>query len=82
MSIIHITKRYFQEVTVLPPGVKWRMPLCGVYPLVSEKSGVLDFTMGMIKKVIHSNGKHDVDTDVSLTYLSSFSINQHTVLWY
>ena len=26
--------------------------------------------------------QHDVDTDVSLTYLSSFSINQHTVLLY
>ena len=24
--------------------------------------------------------RHDVDTDVSLTYLSSFSINQHTIL--
>ena len=26
--------------------------------------------------------KHDVDTDISLTYLSSFSINQRTVLLY
>ena len=25
---------------------------------------------------------HDVDTDVSSAYLSSFSINQHTVLLY
>ena len=55
------------------------MPLYGIYPLVSKKSGVLEFTIGMIKKVIHFN---DVDTDVSSTYLSSFSINQHTVLLY
>ena len=35
-------------VTVLPPGVIWRMPLCGVYPqVVFKKSGVLDFTIGM-----------------------------------
>ena len=40
-------------VTVLPPGVIWWMPLGGVYPLVSKKSGVLDFTIGMIKKIIH-----------------------------
>ena len=26
--------------------------------------------------------QHDVDTDISLTYISSFSINQHTVLLY
>ena len=26
--------------------------------------------------------KHDGDADVSLTYLSSFLINQQTVLWY
>ena len=44
-------------VTVLPPGVIWQMPLCGVYPLVSRKSGALDFTIGMIKKVIHFNGE-------------------------
>ena len=44
-------------VTVLPPGVILRMPLCGVYPLVSKKSSVLDFTMGMIKKVIHFDGE-------------------------
>ena len=44
-------------VTVLPPGVKWPMPLCGVYPLMSKKSGVLDFTIEMIKKVIHFNGE-------------------------
>ena len=37
--------------------VKWQMPLCGVYPLVSKKSDVLDFTIGMIKTVIHFNGK-------------------------
>ena len=43
--------------TVLPPSVTWYMPLCGVYPLVSKKSGVLDFTIGMIKKVIHFNGE-------------------------
>ena len=49
--------RKFQVVTVLPPGVIWRMPLCGVYPLGSIKSGVLDITIGMIKKVIHSNGE-------------------------
>ena len=71
--------------TVLPPGVIWQMPLCGVYPLVS-KGGVLDFTIGMLKKVIHFNGEslilqHDEDTDVSLTYLSSFSIYQQTVLF-
>ena len=42
-------------VTVLPPGVICQMPLCGVYPLVSKKSGVLDFTIEMIKKVIHFN---------------------------
>ena len=41
-------------VTVLPPGViLWQIPLCGAYPLVYKKSGVLDFTEGMIKKVIH-----------------------------
>ena len=44
-------------VTVLPPDVIWRMPLCGVYPLVSKKSGVLDFTIGVIKKVVHFNGE-------------------------
>ena len=44
-------------VTVLPPGVILRMPLCGVYPLVSKKSGVLNFTRGMIKKVIHFDGE-------------------------
>ena len=44
-------------VTVLPPGVIWQMPLCGVYPLVSKKSGVLDFTIGMIKKVLYFNGE-------------------------
>ena len=49
--------RYFQVVMVLPPGVKWQMPLCGVYPLVSKKTDVLDFTIGMIKKGIHFNGK-------------------------
>ena len=74
-------------VTVLPLGIIWRMSLCGVYPLVSEKSGVLDFTIGMIKKTTFQQRKplimqHDIDTDVSLTYLSSFSINQHTVLLY
>ena len=42
---------------VLQPGVKWRMPLCGVYLLMSKKSGVLDFTIGMIKKVLHFNDK-------------------------
>ena len=42
-------------VSVLPLGVIWRMPLCDVYPLVSKKSGVLEFTMGMITKVIHFN---------------------------
>ena len=73
--------------TVLPLGVKWQMPLCGVYPLVSKKSDVSEFTIGMIKKVIHSTAKplilqHDVDTDVSLTYLSGFSINQGTVSLY
>ena len=44
-------------VTVLPPGVIWRMPLCGIYLLVSKKSGVLDFTIGMIKNVIHFNSE-------------------------
>ena len=44
-------------VTVLPPGVLWQMPLCGVYILMSIKSGVLYFTIGMIKKVIHFNGE-------------------------
>ena len=53
---------------------------------MSIKSGVLDFTIGMIKKVKHFNDvsasflHHDVDTDVSLTYLSNLSINQQTVL--
>ena len=62
-------------VTVLPPGVIRPMPLCGVYPQVSKNSGVLYFTIGMIKKVIHFNDEspliwqHDADTDVSLTYL-------------
>ena len=37
-------------VTVLPPDVIWRMPLCGVYPLVSKKSGVLDIPY-IIKKI-------------------------------
>ena len=32
-------------VTVLPPGVIWRMPLCGVYLLMSIKSGMMDFTI-------------------------------------
>ena len=53
----HMVQTKYQSVTVLPPGVKWQMPLCGVYPLVSKKSDVLDFTIGMIKKVIHFNGK-------------------------
>ena len=44
-------------VTVLPTGVIWRMPLCGVYLIMSKKSGVLEFTIGMVKKVIHFNGK-------------------------
>ena len=44
-------------VTVLAPGVIWQMPLCGVYRLVSKNIGVLDFTIGMVKKVIHFNGK-------------------------
>ena len=44
-----VAQRYFQVVTVLPPGVKWRIPPCGVYPLVSKKSGVLDFTIVLIK---------------------------------
>ena len=30
---------------------------CGVYLLLSIKSGVLDITIVMIKKVIHFNGK-------------------------
>ena len=30
-------------VTVLPPGVIWRIPPCGVNVLMSNKSGVLDF---------------------------------------
>ena len=42
---------------VLPPGVIWGMPLCGVYPLVYKKGGVLDLTTGIIEKVIHFNGK-------------------------
>ena len=48
-------------VTVLPPGViimanasTWCLPTNQV---MSKKSGVLDFTIGMIKKVIHFNGK-------------------------
>ena len=45
-------------VTVPPPGVIWRIPVCVVYPLVSKKSGVMDFTVGMIKKVIHFNGEN------------------------
>ena len=44
-------------VTDLPPGVICRMPLCGVYLLLSIKSGVLDFTIGMIKKITHLNGE-------------------------
>ena len=74
-------------VRALPLGVIWRMPLCGVYLLVSKKSGVLDFTIGMIKNVTFQWRKplilqHDVDTGVSLLYLSGLSINQHTVLLY
>ena len=72
--------RCFKVVTVLPPGVLWRMPLCCVYLLISIKSGVLDFAvLGMIKKVIHFNDEsptilqNGVDTDISFTYLSSFS---------
>ena len=44
-------------MTLVVCPFKGRMPLCGVYPLVSKKSGGLDFTMGMIKKVIHFNGE-------------------------
>ena len=44
-------------VTVLPPGAIVGMPLCGVYPLVSKKSGVLDFTIGMIQNVVHFNSE-------------------------
>ena len=44
-------------VTVLPHGVILQMSPFGVYPLESKKSGVLDFTIEMKKKVIHINGK-------------------------
>ena len=73
-------------VTVLPPDVIWLMPLYGVYLLMSKKSGV--FGIGMIKKIIHFNCESPsfcnmiIDTDISLTYLSIFSINQQTVLLY
>ena len=75
-------------VIVLPPGVISQMPLYGVYLLMSKRSGVLNFTIRMIKKVIHFNEQkplilhYDVNTDISLTYLSSSSINQQTVLLY
>ena len=55
---------------------------------MSKKSGVLDFTIGMIKKDIHFNGEkplilqHDVDTDISLTYLSSFPIHFVVLITY
>ena len=44
-------------VTVLAPVAIWQMPLCCVYLLMSIKSGVLDFTIGIMKKVIHFNGE-------------------------
>ena len=57
-------------------------PLCGVYLLLLLKSGMMDITIGKMKKVIHFNGEpplilqNDIDTNISLTYLSVFSINQ------
>ena len=64
-------------VTDLPPGVKWLMPLCGVYLLMSKKSGVLYFTRNDKENHTFQRRKplilqYDVDTDVSLTYLSRF----------
>ena len=60
---------------------------CGVYPLVSKKSDVLDFNRNDKESHTFQRQKplilqHDVDTDVSLTYLSGFSINQRTVSLY
>ena len=69
-------------VTVLPPGVIWRMPTtvhkewCARYYYRNDKE---NHTFQQRKPLIL---QHDVDTDISLTYLSSFSINQHTVLLY
>ena len=63
--------------------------LCGVYLLLSIRSGVLDITMGIIKKVIHFNGKTHSFYNMMYTqifhkrnYLSCFSINQRSVLLY
>ena len=58
-------KKSFQVVTVLPPGV---------YLLMSVKSGVLDFTKGMIHTFQWQKPlilQHDVDTDMSLRIDSS-----------
>ena len=64
------------------------MPLCGVYPHGVEKKWCVGFhyrndkgshTFQWRKALIL---QHDVDTDVLLTYLSTFSIIQHTVLLY
>ena len=64
------------------------MPLCGVYLLMFIKAGLLDITIEMIKKVIYFYSEknlilqQDIDTNISLTYHSVFSINQRTVLLY
>ena len=39
-------------------ATSWQMPLCGVYLLMFIKSGVFDFTIGMIMKVMHFNGEN------------------------
>ena len=73
-------------VANLPPGVIWRMPLSGVYPLVSKKSVGFHFRNDKESHIFQRQKplilQHDVDTDVSLTYLSSLLINQQTVLLY
>ena len=52
------------------------MPLCGGYLLLSIKSDVLEITVGMIKKVIHFNGKNHLFYDMISPTMFDLHINQ------
>ena len=45
-----------------------------VYLLLSIKSSVLDITIGMIKKVIHSNGKNPSFYNITHNYFINISL--------
>ena len=51
---------------------------------IQSARGVLDITIGMVKKVQRKPFilQYDIDINISLICLSSFSINQQTVLLY